>query len=49
MAKNVLVLADIRRQKVRNVTFEMLAAAHHMADGGQVSARPTQEWDPNSW
>lgn len=37
MAKNVLVLADIRRQKVRNVTFEMLAAAHHMADGGQVS------------
>jgi electron transfer flavoprotein alpha subunit len=37
MAKNVLVFADIRRQKMRNVTFEMLAAANQMADGGQVS------------
>ncbi|MCL6515719.1 electron transfer flavoprotein subunit alpha/FixB family protein [Alicyclobacillus sp.] len=37
MAKNVLVLADVRRGKLRNVTFEMLGAAHRIADGGEVS------------
>ncbi|MCL6599080.1 MAG: electron transfer flavoprotein subunit alpha/FixB family protein [Alicyclobacillus macrosporangiidus] len=37
MAKNVLVLADVRRGKLRNVTYEMVAAAHRIADGGQVS------------
>lgn len=37
MAKNVLILADIRRQKMRNVTFEMLTAANQVADGGNVS------------
>ena len=37
MAKNVLILADIRRQKLRNVTFEMLAAANTVAEGGTVS------------
>lgn len=37
MAKNVLVLADVRRNKVRNVTFEMLAAGNQIADGGQVA------------
>ncbi|MDQ0190593.1 electron transfer flavoprotein subunit alpha/FixB family protein [Alicyclobacillus cycloheptanicus] len=38
MAKNVLVLADVRNGKLRNVTFEMLAAANQIADGGQVAA-----------
>lgn len=38
MAKNVLVLADVRNGKLRNVTFEMLAAANHISDGGQVAA-----------
>jgi electron transfer flavoprotein alpha subunit len=37
MAKNVLVLADVRRGKLRNVTYEMVAAAHRIADGGAVS------------
>ena len=37
MAKNVLILADIRRNKLRNVTFEMLGAAQRIANGGQVS------------
>lgn len=37
MARNVLVFADIRQQKVRNVTFEMLGAAGQVADGGQVA------------
>ncbi len=37
MAKNVLILADVRRQKLRNVTFEMLAAANAVAEGGTVS------------
>jgi len=37
MARNVLVLADIRNAKLRNVTFEMLSAAQGIAQGGQVS------------
>lgn len=37
MARNVMVLADMRQQKLRNVTFEMLSAASRIADGGTVS------------
>jgi len=36
MAKNVLILGDIRNGKLRNVTFEMLETAHRMSDGGSV-------------
>ncbi|MCL6446221.1 MAG: electron transfer flavoprotein subunit alpha/FixB family protein, partial [Alicyclobacillus sp.] len=36
MARQVLVVADIRHGKVRNVTFEMLTAARHVAEGGTV-------------
>ncbi|WP_026174143.1 electron transfer flavoprotein subunit alpha/FixB family protein [Effusibacillus pohliae] len=36
MARNVLVLADIRHDKLRNVTFESLAAARKIAEGGEV-------------
>lgn len=36
MARNVMVMADIRQQKLRNVTFEMLGAANQIADGGKV-------------
>lgn len=38
MVKNILVLADVRNGKLRNVTVEMLSAANDMADGGQVAA-----------
>ncbi|WDL98055.1 electron transfer flavoprotein subunit alpha/FixB family protein [Alicyclobacillus sp. ALC3] len=38
MAKNILVLADVRNGKLRNVTVEMLSAANDMADGGHVAA-----------
>lgn len=37
MSKKVLVLADIRHQKLRNVSFEMLGAAGRLADGGEVA------------
>jgi electron transfer flavoprotein alpha subunit len=37
MGKNVLVLADVRHKKLRNVTAEMLGAANRIADGGEVS------------
>lgn len=37
MARNVLVVADIRHGKLRNVTFEMLGGALSIADGGQIS------------
>lgn len=37
MSKKVLVLADIRRKKLRNVSFEMLGAAKQLADGGEIS------------
>lgn len=37
MAKNVMVVADIRRKKLRNVTLEMLGAAVQVAGGGQVA------------
>jgi electron transfer flavoprotein alpha subunit len=37
MGKNVLVLADVRHKKLRNVTLEMLGAANRIADGGEVS------------
>lgn len=33
----VLVVADIRRRKLRNVTLEMLGAARAIADGGSVA------------
>ncbi|KPV43603.1 electron transfer flavoprotein subunit alpha/FixB family protein [Alicyclobacillus ferrooxydans] len=36
MSKKVLVLADVRRQKLRNVTLEMIGAATRIADGGEV-------------
>lgn len=36
MARNVLVLADIRNGKLRNVTFETLAVARKIAEGGEV-------------
>lgn len=37
MAGSVLVFADLRQQKLRNVTFEMLAAANRVAEGGAVA------------
>ncbi|MCF8566063.1 electron transfer flavoprotein subunit alpha/FixB family protein [Alicyclobacillus tolerans] len=37
MARNILVLADVRQQKLRNVTFEMLSAANSIANGGTVA------------
>lgn len=37
MSKKVLVFADIRRNKLRNVTHEMLGAAATLADGGEVA------------
>ena len=36
MSKKVLVLADVRRQKLRNVTLEMVGAATVIAAGGEV-------------
>ncbi|GGI98812.1 electron transfer flavoprotein subunit alpha [Alicyclobacillus cellulosilyticus] len=38
MARNVWVVADIRQQKLRQVTFDMLGAAQRMAEGGRVTA-----------
>lgn len=38
MSKNVLVLSDVREGKLRNVSFESIAAAKLAADGGQVTA-----------
>lgn len=38
MANKVLILADVRHGKLRNVTFEMLGAANRIADGGEVAA-----------
>lgn len=38
MAKNILVFADVRNGKLRNVTLEMLSAANDLAEGGQVAA-----------
>jgi electron transfer flavoprotein alpha subunit len=38
MSKHVLVLADVREGKLRNVTFESLAAAKQVAEGGTVTA-----------
>ncbi|MCL6592778.1 MAG: electron transfer flavoprotein subunit alpha/FixB family protein [Alicyclobacillus sp.] len=37
MAKKVLVLADVRRGKLRRVTVEMMAAARQVAGSGQVA------------
>ena len=37
MSKHVLVLADVREGKLRNVTFESLAAAKKVAEGGPVT------------
>lgn len=36
MAKNILVVADVRRHALRQVTREMLGVANRMADGGLV-------------
>lgn len=36
MGKTILVIADIRHQALRQVTNEMLGAAHQLADGGSV-------------
>ncbi len=38
MSKHVLVLADVREGKLRNVSFESIAAAKLATDGGQVTA-----------
>jgi electron transfer flavoprotein alpha subunit len=38
MSRNVLVLADVRDKKLRNVSFEALTAARTVADGGTVTA-----------
>ncbi|ADG05197.1 electron transfer flavoprotein subunit alpha/FixB family protein [Kyrpidia tusciae] len=37
MARRCLVMADLRGGKVRNVTYEALAAARRLAEGGEVS------------
>jgi len=37
MANKVLVFADVRHGKLRNVTLEMLGAASLLADGGEVA------------
>jgi len=37
MAKNVLVVADIKNGKLRNVSFEMMGGARKMAGDGEVS------------
>ncbi|CAB3390415.1 electron transfer flavoprotein subunit alpha/FixB family protein [Kyrpidia spormannii] len=37
MARTCLVMADLRGGKVRNVTYEALAAARRLAEGGEVS------------
>lgn len=36
MGRKVLVVADIRHDKLRNVTFEALTAARSLAEGGEV-------------
>lgn len=38
MSKNVLVLADVRDGKLRNVSLESLAAAKTVAEGGTITA-----------
>jgi electron transfer flavoprotein alpha subunit len=38
MSRNVLVLADVREGKLRNVSLESLAAAKRVAEGGTVTA-----------
>jgi electron transfer flavoprotein alpha subunit len=38
MAKKVMVLAEIKDGRLRNVTLESLAAAHQIAQGGAVTA-----------
>ncbi|RAL26779.1 electron transfer flavoprotein subunit alpha/FixB family protein [Thermoflavimicrobium daqui] len=38
MSKNVLILADVRDKKLRNVALECLAVARMIADGGKVTA-----------
>src|SRR4051794_40643877 len=38
MSRVVLVLAEIRNEDLRNVTFEALSAARLVADGGEIIA-----------
>lgn len=38
MSRNILVLADLRNGGLRNVTFEALSQAKHLAEGGTVTA-----------
>jgi electron transfer flavoprotein alpha subunit len=38
MSKNVLVLGEVRSGEIRNVSFESVAAAKAIADGGEVIA-----------
>lgn len=38
MSKNVLVFADVRDGKLRNVSLESLAAASAVSDGGKITA-----------
>ena len=36
MSKKVLVLGEVREGSLRNVSFEAIAAAKQIADGGEV-------------
>src|SRR5213080_3497315 len=36
MAKKVLVLGEVRQGELRNVSFEAIAAAKQISDGGEV-------------
>ena len=36
MSKKVLVLGEVRQGELRQVSFEAIAAAKQMADGGEV-------------
>ncbi|WP_338448765.1 electron transfer flavoprotein subunit alpha/FixB family protein [Niallia oryzisoli] len=36
MSKKVLVIGEVRQGELRNVSFEAIAAAKHIADGGEV-------------
>jgi electron transfer flavoprotein alpha subunit len=38
MSRNVLVLGEIRNGELRNVSFESIAAARSIAQGGEVTA-----------
>ena len=43
MGKNVFVFGEIREGALRNVSFEIIAAAKQVADGGEI-IRVTLRW-----